>query len=307
MESLTADNRKLMPRGLPSDFAEIRLPGDITLWVREAHIPHLAALFPENEEPFLTARDARIIKRSRTRFVVRLSIPGTEGRETLFCKRYRPSAWQETLRNTFQGPRGLRELRAVIKAQELGIITPGVIGAGQRLIQKFPHESYIFYQAIPNAPSLFDICINWHEHRPPLSHRRALIRQVAEAVVQAHQLGLRHDDFSAKHVLIQNYPRTDGRVYIIDLDNAAFAKRLSPYDRAFALTQLASPLLKAGLQVSDSCLFLKDYLDIWGGNSQDWKAWWRYIKAFITMRKETEGGFRRFRSTLAFRIRRQIS
>lgn len=296
-----------MPQGLPADFVEERLPGGIVLHARAEDIARLAGLFPEADEPFLHVRDARIVKRSRSRFVVRLSIPGKGGRDVLFCKRYRSRGWRDTLRTTLQGTRGLRELRSVLKAQARGITTAGIIAVAERLIDGFPHETFVLYHAIPNAPSLFDIVASWQNQCPPVSHRKALVSRVAREVADFQRRGLLHVDFSAKHLLVQNYPRTDGPVYVIDLDNAGFRERQSRFNLAYGLAQIARPLIAVGLRPADALRFLIVYLDTWQGNHHDWKSWWVLIREIIKMKKEHGGGLPRFWSAIRLRFRRHVS
>lgn len=287
------------PAGSERDaLVETVLPGDVHLHAPLDDVPALARLFPREGDPFVALPDAEIVKQSRHRFVVRVQVQTAQGPRILYGKRYKSKRLSDRILRYVRGSRAEREYRIVLRTRERGIATPSAVAWGER---EHPYESYVLLQAADPAPSLYDLIEQWRDEPDALSfsERRHILCAVSAAVAEMHAKGLKHDDLSAQHLLVQQTESGEMEVFVIDLDNARFPGRMTPEMRAHNLAQIARSLQPVGLCRRDAVTLLHAYLDAWKGNHHDWKTWWRYLDGFVQIRRRASGGLNRY-----LRIRR---
>lgn len=140
------------------------------------------------------------------------------GDKYYFIKQHRGVGWREIIKNCLQGRWPVlgakNEWQALLRLKSLGILTPNVVGFGQRGINPAKLESFVLMEEVAPAVSLeHPIPLTWHE-------KQTIIKDVATLARRMHEAGINHRDFYICHFL-----RKDKELFLIDLHRAQIRKK----------------------------------------------------------------------------------
>jgi hypothetical protein len=112
-------------------------------------------------------------------------------------------------------PRPLMELISTETAQQRGVPTVEVLGAGVEWVAGGLYRGVLITREAQEFINLWE----WLQCRPASEARRAMSRAVAKAVGQLHAAGIIHADLNLTNILVRTVPGTP-EVLLIDFDQA---------------------------------------------------------------------------------------
>jgi len=173
----------------------------------------------------------------------------------LVCvKEYRRAGLLDAVKEALRGSRGRRAWRGAAVLARKGIATPEPLA-----LFRCAGAWYLVTRYVEGAASLKELSAQRFS-RPPspgeLRAKRSLIRQLARWTRRAHDLGVYHDDWSAKNFLAAE-TRDGWRFWLLDFESISARKPLTSRRRAKNLAQLSD--VPAGLTATDKMRFLLAY------------------------------------------------
>ena len=176
------------------------------------------------------------------------------GRRVLCVKEYRTRGWLDRLKDLLRGSRARRAWRAAMRLLAAGVEIPEPIALLERggtgfLVTRFVEHA---------APLKQLLCERFGGRLCPAERdaKRALIRQLARWLRRLHDLGIYHDDWSAKNILaIERGGRWAFR--LLDLDSIGRLKPLTRRRRVKNLGQINDA--PCGVAATDRMRFLEAY------------------------------------------------
>jgi tRNA A-37 threonylcarbamoyl transferase component Bud32 len=207
-----------------------------------------AALIAAHEQA-LASGDGKL-KKGRRSAVTRLAFGG----QALCVKEYRPCGVLDRVKDSFRGSRGRAAWQAAAELARRGVPTPEPVALLER-----GKTSYLVTRFVGGSLPLDRIlCERFSKplSTAELAAKRAMVRQLAQWLRRVHDLGIYHDDWSTKNILVAE---GSGRwsFYFLDLESVAPGKRLTYRRRVKNLGQISDAPL--GVTRTDRMRFLVAY------------------------------------------------
>jgi len=209
-----------------------------------------AALLLAAHQQALRDGGAAALKDHRRSAVTRVTHHG----QCLCIKEYKPLGWGDRLKDALRGSRAQRAWHGATRLAANGVSSP-------ELVALLEHRGvhYLVAECVADGQPLNTfLAERFAGALPPdqLQGKRSLIRELARWLRSIHDLGIYHDDWSAKNLLVA---RRDGRwcFFLLDYESISLLRPLTLRRRVKNLGQLND--LTHGLTRSDRLRFLLAY------------------------------------------------
>ena len=215
-------------------------------------------------DPFVTVEtlEGKVFRELEARRTLRTEVAG----RGYFVKIHRGVGWVEILKNlcTLRLPvlGADNEWCAIKRLEELGVDTLCAVAYGQRGANPATRHSFIVTEDLAPTISLEDYCRDWVRTSPPVLHKRALIKRVADMAGRMHRGGVNHRDFYICHFLLHLDPAPTNdsfKLSLIDLHRAQVREKTPRRWRDKDLASLYFSALNIGLTQRDFLRFLRGY------------------------------------------------
>lgn len=187
------------------------------------------------------------------------------GGKSYFIKQHAGIGWREIFKNLLQGRwpviSAKNEWRAIEKLKAAGILTPNVVGYGQRGINPAKMQSFILMEELTPTNSLEDLCRAWQESPPLFAFKKKLIIEVARITRVMHRIGMNHRDFYICHFLLDKTLVNKTALYLIDLHRAQIRKQVPKRWIIKDLSGLYFSSKNNGLTRRDLWRFMREYTE----------------------------------------------
>lgn len=205
------------------------------------------------------------------------------GGESYFVKQHLGVGWREIFKNLLSGKwpvvDAAVEWRAIRRLQALGIpTTPGVAYAS-RGWNPARRRSFVMTRDLGDIVSLEDHCRDWPHAPPPLTHKRAILAEVARIARTLHEHGLNHRDFYLCHFCLDGERLRQGEIliYLMDLHRVGMRRTTSRRDRMKDLAALYFSALDIGLSRRDCLRFIRLYRGSLRRTLVGERSFWRQV------------------------------
>ncbi len=193
-------------------------------------------------DPTMLETPVTCVKRSTTRSVLTFSIPTADANQSvsLFVKRCKPRLSLKTLFSCYRKGKCEREWDLGWELRKRGIPTAFPLGWAELRVHGFLRENYLVTLGLENTCSFYDLFSKLGDQ----DARKFWMGNLGRFIRQAHEKGFAHDDLSAEHVLVEQYPEAPADVngpqfYFIDLDQSRlYPGAVTPYRRAHNFFQI---------------------------------------------------------------------
>lgn len=191
-----------------------------------------------------------VLKDGRRTAVTRLRC----GDVWLCVKEYRPVGLVDRIKDRLRGSRAGRAWKGAKYLSAHGIATPETVGLVKR-----NEKSYLVTSFIDGATPLDLLLRNRFSGalgQAEVAHKRTMVRQLGKWLRRVHDLGLYHDDWSSKNILVSQ----NGYEWIfrfVDMESVQARKRLTYRRRVKNLGQLSKAPF--GITRTDRMRFLLAY------------------------------------------------
>jgi tRNA A-37 threonylcarbamoyl transferase component Bud32 len=191
-----------------------------------------------------------VLKDGRRTAVTRLSY----GDVWLCVKEYRPMGLLDRIKDRLRGSRAGRAWRGAINLSAHGIATPEIVGLVER-----DEKSYLVTSFINGATPL-DLLLRKRFSgavgQAEVAHKRTMVRQLGKWLRRVHDLGVYHDDWSTKNILVTQHGQ-EWIFHFVDMESVSSRKRLTYRRRVKNLGQLSKA--PSGITRTDRMRFLFAY------------------------------------------------
>ncbi|MDP7035178.1 MAG: lipopolysaccharide kinase InaA family protein [Planctomycetota bacterium] len=180
------------------------------VWVHESYQDRLAAHGFRALKDFLDPEQISDKTERPGRSLYRLSLPGSDGVETVYLKIHRRigfrKAWEEMA--DFRKPRskGLAEMENLLWFRSVGVDTAFPIAAGERKVLGIETVSFLLTRSVEPYVCLWDRLDELGGGRSEgnlFREKCRLSRAVASTLSRLHQAGIVYPGFLAKHVYVE--------------------------------------------------------------------------------------------------------
>lgn len=203
-----------------------------------------------------------------------------------FAKLHTGIGWREVFKNLLQGKLPItsakNEWQAIQRCHQYGISTMDLIAYGLEPSLNIAYQrSFLITRALTSVISLEDYCHHWQKNPPSLSHKKNLIKKVAELATQFHQAKMNHRDFYLCHFLLDTVKLQKGEIvlYLIDLHRVLIHRKQIP--QRWLMKDLAGLFFSSinkGFNLRDWLRFINHYENYpWRQLSPQRKQMWRKI------------------------------
>jgi tRNA A-37 threonylcarbamoyl transferase component Bud32 len=172
----------------------------------------------------------------------------------LCVKEYRPHGLLDRIKDALRGSRARRALRGANKLHAHGIATPEIVALAGR-----DGKSYLFTSFINGATPL-DLLLRKRfsaaQGQAEVADKRTMVRKLGRWLRRVHDLGIYHDDWSTKNILVTQRGQ-EWTFHFVDMESVSSRKRLTYRRRVKNLGQISDT--RFGITRTDRMRFLLAY------------------------------------------------
>jgi len=214
----------------------------------------------------------QVIKRTRSRKVVKLAAGQYGTPLELYVKRYNFKTWYGPYLRMARRSRSREEFELGWALMDAGIRTPRPVWVAEQTGTP-SRFSLLATEAIPLAENALE---RWYRLEEP-EDRFDLVRAMGQFLYLLHERGLYHDDCKAGHFLIRmESPSMPKEFFIIDLLGCGLKGRLTKIQRAKNLYQLMRHFHPRRKSIGFEKEYREELLMAYGGSHHDaekWSSW----------------------------------
>ena len=221
--------------------------------------------FPETTLEEFCALDGEVFKRIQNRRTFRIE---REGRG-FFIKCHHGVGWGEIVKNLSQLRSPIlgagSEWRAIHRLQELGVETMTPVAYGQQGWNPAAIDSLLITEELQGCVSLESYTERWQKNPPDPSHKRTLIKRLAQIARTLHENGVNHRDFYLCHFMIADpWDGTEAnlQLYVIDLHRVQIRQSTPQRWLVKDIGSLWFSAMQIGLTRRDLLRFMRIYRDM---------------------------------------------
>lgn len=240
-ETPQSPSRQARPARLPCVFGS---PG------RTPTREDALAMLAEHHRALEAGGDA-VLKNHRRTAVTRILHNG----ELLCVKEYKCLGWLDRVKDALRRPRANRAWQGALRLEAHGVTTPQAVAVIEQAARRYLVTRYI-EGAAPLNRLLDERSAGPAAAAAELNAQRAMIRELARWLRRVHDLGIYHDDWSAKNILVAQ-DEAGWHFYLLDYESVSPHARLTPRRRAKNLGQLSD--IPVGVSRADKMRFLLAY------------------------------------------------
>jgi len=216
--------------------------GEIKGWVREELIDLLPPAFFEDPIFFIREMGGEVIKESRLRWAMILTLPN--GRR-IFFKKDKTKGWFESLKFLVLPSKARKEWFIAHQLEKKNLNIPKPLGWMERVHRGLVKESYYISEAIGSGVSLAE--------NADILRDESVLAELAKTVKKIHDSGLFHRDLHAG-----NFLWNGESIFLTDLHRTRILRSLSLNQRLWNLSHLFHSLRSIWGE-TDQIRFFKKY------------------------------------------------
>lgn len=207
-----------------------------------------------------SSNEGTLLKSSRHSRVCKFRV----GESFYVFKEFLPRGAFEGLKSVFRGSRSKRALRAAVRLEEAGFLTPPIEAVGERRGMLGVSKDFMvtrFIEGSIGVNAFIQGPLREMEPEAAMALRRSLMRELGAIVGGLHAKGIVHGDLRPNNILLKGVDEGEGAVslYLIDNESNKYFKRI-PFEllvkNLVQINMIRSPFLN----ITDRMRFYGAYL-----------------------------------------------